>query len=171
MGSGALSLRRIPPGPGRDPYLPLLFLADDAHDHVRAHRDDGELFVIESDDGATGAVQAVPTRPDGGEEAGARPEVELTLVAVDERHQRVGVGRALIAAVLRALRDDGVQRVIVGTVTAAGGTITFYQKMGFRPFAIERDYFDAARGYRGDETLDGIPIRDMIWFDIDLRPG
>ena len=101
----------------------------------------------------------------------AASQVELTLVAVDERHQRQGVGRALIASVLGALRDDGVQRVIVGTVTAAGGTITFYQKVGFRPFAIERDYFDRARGYRGDETLDGIPIRDMIWFDIDLRPA
>ncbi len=170
MGSDALSLRRVPPGSSRDRYLPLLFLADDAHDHVRAHRDEGDLFVLEREDGATGAVQVVPTRPDEGE-AGVRPEVELTLVAVDERHQRAGVGRALIAAVLRALRDDGVQRVIVGTVTAAGGTITFYQKVGFRPFTIERDYFDAARGYSGDETLDGIPIRDMIWFDIDLRPG
>jgi ribosomal protein S18 acetylase RimI-like enzyme len=150
--------RRIPPGPERDQFLPLLFLADDSHEKVRDERDDGSLFVVELGD-ATGVAQAV---------ARAAGEVELTLVAVDEAHQGAGIGKQLIAATLAALADDGVRRVLVGTATSGTDQIAFYQKCGFRPLAIERDYFDGERGYPEGVFENGIRTRDLLWFDVIL---
>jgi ribosomal protein S18 acetylase RimI-like enzyme len=154
-----MALRLIPPGPARDAFLPLLYLADDAHAHVRRHRDEGDLFVLDLDGGGHAAVQTVRR----GDE-----EVEFTLVAVDEAHQGRGRGKALIAATLEHLAGRGVRRVVVGTATAGLDQIAFYQKCGFRPFAIERDYFNVARGDAPDAAENGIPIRDMLWFDYEL---
>ncbi|HEU5301606.1 MAG TPA: GNAT family N-acetyltransferase [Acidimicrobiia bacterium] len=149
----------VPPGDGRDRYLPLLFLAEDAHDHVRAHRDDGELFVYGTADDVIGVVQAVPREPS---------VVELTLVAVDERHQGRGHGIAMLDAVVAQLGSSGASRVVVGTAAAGTGTMRFYQRGGFRMHSVERDYFDAARGYDGTEVIDGLAIRDLVWFDRDV---
>jgi ribosomal protein S18 acetylase RimI-like enzyme len=151
-------VRRVLPGPERDQFLPLLMLADDAHDKVRQARDDGTLFVLERD-GGTGVVQVL-MRNDG--------QAELALLAVDEAHQGLGLGRALVAATLDALAADGVCRVVVGTAMSGAGQIAFYQKCGFRPLAIERDYFDADRGYDEPVFENGISTRDLIWFDVML---
>ena len=158
-----LRLRSIEPGSARSAHLPLLLLADDAEDHVRRHLDDGELFVLEDAAGAAvGAVQAVPLGADG-------RAVELTLVAVAADRQGSGVGKVLVAMVLDRLRASGrFDRVLVGTSNAGIGQIAFYQKCGFRLLRIERDHFDAARGYDGTETENGIVHRDLVWFDQPL---
>lgn len=53
-----MKLVAIPPGDGRVALLPVLFLADSAEDHVRAHLDDGELFGLVEDGGSfIGAIQ------------------------------------------------------------------------------------------------------------------
>jgi hypothetical protein len=40
-----------------------------------------------------------------------------------------------------------------------------YAGLLFRRWRIERDRFDAARGYAPDLCEDGIPVRDMIWLE------
>lgn len=155
----------VPPGEERAPLLPLLFLADSAEDHVRAHLSDGTVYALRDDGGPViGAVQCVE-RPDDPVAPGT---VELTLVAVAEEHQAKGVGRRMLALVLDELRVAGFRRVIVGTSNAGIGEIAYYQKCGFRLLAIERDYFDEARGYDGTETENGIVHRDLVWFDQSL---
>ena len=155
----------VPPGGDRVALLPLLFLADDAEDHVRAHLDDGTLFgLVEDDhDGAAfiGAVQCVPRADEEG-------TVELTLVAVAESHQSQGIGKQLLAMVLEELRAAGHTRAVVGTSNAGIGEIAYYQKCGFRMLSVERDYFDEARGYDGTATENGIVHRDLVWFDQPL---
>ena len=159
----------VPPGPDREPLLPLLYLADSAEEHVRAHLGDGTLYSLVDDGdvgGASviGAVQCVP-RPDDPAAAGT---VELTLVAVAEEHQGKGVGQRMLALVLDELRRAGFVRAIVGTSNAGIGEIAYYQKCGFRLLSIERDYFDEARGYDGTESENGIVHRDLVWFDQSL---
>lgn len=162
----------VPAGEDRKALLPLLYLADSAESHVRAHLDDGFAFALvdgdadDADDAddvddaaAIGAVQAVPR--DGS-------LVELTLVAVAEDHQGRGVGKRMIALVLDELRRLGFERALVGTSNAGIGELAFYQRCGFRMLSIERDYFDAARGYDGTESENGIVHRDLVWFDQSL---
>ena len=151
----------IPPGEERLPLLPLLFLADSAEDHVRAHVDDGHLFALVVDESMVGAVQAVATEGD-------RDTVELTLVAVGEAHQGKGLGRRRLVLVLEELRGLGFRRALVGTSNAGIGQLAFYQRCGFRMLSVERDYFDADRGYDGTEMENGIVHRDLVWFDQSL---
>ncbi len=74
----------------------------------------------------------------------------------------------MLVAVLDDLRTRGVRRVLVGTASSAIGPFAFYQKVGFRPLRIERDYFSAALGYPPGLRENGIPVRDMIWMEQSL---
>ena len=74
----------------------------------------------------------------------------------------------MLRVVLDTLRGCGVRRVIVGTASSSIGPLAFYQKVGFRLFEIERDYFREDRGYPLGLQEAGIPVRDMVWMDQGL---
>ena len=157
--SDDLAVERIPPGPEREAFVPLLLLADEAEAQVRAYFQRGDLYGARDDHGEP--LAAVLTLP-AAEGDGA---VELKAVAVaPERHNR-GVGKRLLAAVLANLRARGVRRVVVGTSNASVGQLAFYQKAGFRLWRIEQDFFTPERGYDPDASENGIRHRDMVWLD------
>ena len=158
-----LRLVRVPPGPGRDAYLPLLLLADDSRAEVDAYHQRGDLYgLVAPADGAP--LASVLVLPTGGEGSAA----ELKSVAVDPDRHDEGLGKATLALVLDALRAAGVRRVVVGTSNAGVGQLAFYQKAGFRLWRIERDYFTPEKGYGDDAVENGIRHRDMVWMDQDL---
>ena len=134
-------LQRVPPGPEREGYLPLLLLADEP-EPLRGYLQSGDLYALHGADGEPlGAthVLRVPDEP---------ATVELRAVAVAQDRHNQGLGRTMLAAALADLRERGVRRVIVGTSNAGIGQIAFYQKAGFRLWRIERDYFTPAKGLR-----------------------
>jgi GNAT superfamily N-acetyltransferase len=154
------TLERIAPGPARDSLLPLLQLADESEAQVRSYYQHGDLFLLRGHDRLVrGVTLAVPH---------SDAVVELKAVAVTSGLQRCGVGRRMLEAVLAELRSAGTRRVVVGTASCAVGSLAFYQKVGFRMWRIERDFFTAARGYAAGSLEDGIPLRDMVWMDQDL---
>lgn len=156
-------LERVAPGPAREAYLPLLLLADEP-EPLRGYlqAQDGDFYVLRDVSGEPlGVTLVLPY--------GAAPEtVELKAVAVDQTQHNRGLGRRMLAAVLQDLSSRGTRRVIVGTSNAGIGQIAFYQKAGFRLWRIERDYFTPEKGYDPDERENGLPHRDMVWFDQDL---
>jgi N-acetylglutamate synthase-like GNAT family acetyltransferase len=153
-------LERIGPGAARDSFLPLLQLADESEPHVRSYYQHGVLFLLRGVDRLVrGVTLAVPH---------ANSVVELKAVAVANGLQGRGIGRRMVEAVLADLRFAGIPRVIVGTASCAVGSLAFYQKVGFRMWRIERDFFTAARGYAAGRLEDGIPLRDMVWMDQGL---
>lgn len=159
------TFRGVPVGPERDEYLPLLCLADDSVQQVLGYYQSGTLFALDSSNGSPiGIVLAI-------EHTGR--VVELKAVALDESLHGRGVGTAMLLVALERLRACGVGRVIVGTSSSGIGQLAFYQKAGFRLSWIERDFFNTTRGYPGDLAENGIPVRDMVWMDleIDRRPG
>ena len=154
---GDTTIRVVPNGPNRDPYLPLLDLADDSVERVRAYYQKGTLFGLDAPDGTPIGVILAINDPDGG--------VELKAVAVDAALHGQGVGQRMLRAVLEQLRSGGVKRVIVGTSSAGIGQLAYYQKAGFRLWKIERDFFSPERGYPEGLEENGIPLRDMVWMD------
>jgi ribosomal protein S18 acetylase RimI-like enzyme len=147
----------------REAYLPLLHLADEpgpVRGYLQAPA--GDLYVLRAAGGEPLGVTFV--LPHAGEEG----TVELRAVAVDQTRHNQGLGREMLARVLADLRSRGTRRVIVGTSNAGIRQIAFYQKAGFRLWRIERDYFTPEKGYDPDERENGLPHRDMIWFDLDL---
>jgi len=155
------TLSQIPSGVERDEFLSLLLLADESEEQVRSYYQDGYLYALRSETGATlGITLVLP---------GERDTVEFKAVAVAPDLHGRGVGRRMLAFVIDDLKSRGVPRVIVGTGNSGIGQIAFYQKAGFRLWKIERDFFSPARGYAEDIEENGIRLRDMVWFDQELR--
>ncbi len=159
MSGPAPEITRVPVGPARAAWVPLLELADEPGP-LRAHLQDGELYGLVADDGSPRA--AILVIDEG-------PRVaELRAVAVAEAEQGRGTGTQLVAAVLDALAARGVVRVTVGTASSGTRQLAFYQRCGFRLSHVERDYFSAERGYPPGLTEHGLPVRDMVWMDRPL---
>jgi ribosomal protein S18 acetylase RimI-like enzyme len=156
-----LSVEHVRPGPEREAFVPLLLLAD-AEAQVRDYLQHGDLYALRGADGEPLGVTLV--LPDPAEPGTA----ELRAVAVDPAQHNHGLGRRMLASVLADLRARGFRRSVVGTSNAGVGQIAFYQKAGFRVWQIERDFFTPEKGYDPDERENGLPHRDMIWFDQDL---
>ena len=156
-----LSVEHVRPGPEREAFVPLLLLAD-TEPQVRGYLQEGDLYALRGADGEPLGVTLV--LPDPAEPGTA----ELRAVAVDPTQHSRGLGRRMLASVLADLRARGFHRSVVGTSNAGIGQIAFYQKAGFRLWRIERDYFTPEKGYDPDERENGLPHRDMIWFDQDL---
>jgi ribosomal protein S18 acetylase RimI-like enzyme len=150
-------LRRIAAGPARDELLPLLFLADDSEVQVRSYYQQGDLFVLCSDDGVVMGIMLAIPHPGGG--------VELKAVVVAPALQGRGVGQRMVKMVLAELRAAAVRYVTVGASSSGIGQLTFYQKAGFRFWKIERDFFSPARGYPEGTKENGILLRDLVWMD------
>jgi len=144
----------------RDAYLPLFRLAEDSEEQLLSYYQTGELYVYRNETGHPLGMVLVTHKAAG--------QVELKAVAVDETRQGRGIGQKMVKAVLAELRRAAVCHVIVGTGNCAIGQVAFYQKLGFRLCSVERDFFSAERGYPKDITENGIPLRDMVWMDLNL---
>lgn len=149
----------VPPGAERERYLDLLLLADESEQQVRSYMNEGGLYAWRVDEEDAGMILAIPVNTGG---------VELKAVAVAPDRQGQGVGSAMLRAALDDLRSRGVKRVIVGTGNSGIGQLAYYQKAGFRLSHIERDFFSPDRGYPTDLEENGIPLRDMVWMDLEL---
>jgi ribosomal protein S18 acetylase RimI-like enzyme len=149
----------VAPGAPREPWVPLLELADEP-EPLRAYLQDGELLgYVDGDGRPLAAILVIEAEPG---------VAELRAVAVAERAQGVGVGTGLVAAVLERLRERGTRTVVVGTASSGVRQLAFYQRCGFRVSHVERDFFTEAKGYPAGIRENGIPTRDMVWMDRTL---
>ena len=156
-----LFLDQVRPGPEREAFVPLLLLAD-VEPQVRGYLQHGDLYALRGVERAPlGVTLVLPAAAEPG-------TAELKAVAIDPTQHNRGLGRRMLESVLADLRARGFRRSVVGTSNAGIGQIAFYQKAGFRVWRIERDYFTPEKGYDPDERENGLPHRDMIWFDQDL---
>lgn len=138
----------------------LFELADDSPAQIDASIDEGRLLVARDEAGSVvGHLQLVPDGPDA---------VEIASIAVREASRGSGVGRRLVEHAVTASRAEGARRISVATATADIGNLRFYQRCGFRTTAIERDAFTPAKGYPPGLSVDGIPVRDAIRFELRL---
>jgi ribosomal protein S18 acetylase RimI-like enzyme len=138
----------------------LFELAEDSPRALAAYVDEGRVLVALEVDEIVGHVQITQTTRD--------TELEIKNLAVDPALQRRGVGRALVEAAADAARTEGRSRLLVATAAADTGNLQFYQRLGFRMRAIERDWFSTTAGYEAGLTVNGIALRDRVWLDREL---
>jgi ribosomal protein S18 acetylase RimI-like enzyme len=139
--------------------LELFRIADDSEQAIAEYMYDGRLFALWKAGRIVGQIQVL---------ARSEAEVELRSVAIFPGLHGRGLGRAMLRRLFVALADEGVRRVWVGTASADIDNLGFYQKLGFRMHAIERDVFSAERGYPTELWVEGIRVRDRVWFDREL---
>lgn len=144
----------------RSALRPSFRLADDSEQQLDAYLDLGRVLVARSDGAVVGHLQLV---------AAAEPDVvEIKNMAVEPGRRRTGIGRALIDHALAAAQRDGVSQVLVATGAGDVGNLRFYQRCGFRMLSVERDAFTPATGYPEGIMIDGIELRDRVWFSYEL---
>jgi len=147
----------IEPG-ARDAWIALLELADEP-EPLRRYLDDSVLYgIVDETRGEPVAAALVIDLDDN--------TAELRAVAVAEHAQGTGIGTRIVTEVCDRLRVEG-KRIVVGTASSGTRQLAFYQRLGFRLRRVERDYFNAARGYPEGLEENGIPTRDMVWMDLD----
>jgi GNAT superfamily N-acetyltransferase len=131
--------------------------AEDSQRLLDAYIDLGRVWVARTVSGdVVGHLQAVPRDPE---------TWEVTNTAVVESSRGQGVGRMLIERVVEEARAAGVGRVILATAAADVGNLRFYQRCGFRMTHVVPDAFTSYHGYPDDLVVDGIPMRDQVWFE------
>jgi GNAT superfamily N-acetyltransferase len=138
----------------------LFELAEDSAEQLADYLDLGQVLVARFEATNVGHLQLVPTAHEG--------EIELKNMAVLTRHQGTGVGRALVDEAVRRAGHAGYSRMVVATATADTGNMRFYQRAGFRMRSVEEDAFTPEAGYPDPIVIDGIELRDRVWFDCTL---
>jgi lactoylglutathione lyase len=139
----------------------LFELADDSPEQIDSYIDLGRVLVARDDvGGIVGHLQLLP---------GAKPDaVEIKSLAVHPSFRRRGIGRRLVGQALALCRAEQIRIVTVMTATADIANLRFYQRSGFRAASILRDAFTPETGYAPATTVDSIPLRDGIHFDLTL---
>jgi GNAT superfamily N-acetyltransferase len=134
-------------------------LAEDSEELLASYLDRGAVWVARDPDGTVvGHVQVV-----------ADGDVwEVLNTAVAEERQGEGIGRRLIERAVVEARRAGARRVVVATAAADVGNLAFYQRCGFRMERVVQDAFSPATGYPDPIEIDGIPLRDQVWFGMEL---
>jgi len=147
----------------RDDVRGLFALAEDSPERLEASLPEGRLLVATDGGEIVGCIQLV----DAGD------AVELKTMAVAERRQGEGIGRALVEHAVTDARAAGEHRMVVATAAADTGNLRFYQRLGFRLLRVERDAFTPATGYAPGLLIDGIELRDRVWLErsLDAQPG
>lgn len=97
----------------------------------------GAFSALVADDAAAGVIgfAALSTYRD---RAGYRTTVENS-VYVHRDHQRQGVGRLLLGALLEVARDSGFHTVIARIDSQSAGSLALHESLGFVTVGVERE--------------------------------
>lgn len=140
----------------RSELRPLFELAEDSDAQLAGYLGLGRVLVARRAATTVGHLQLVPTADAG--------VIELKSMAVLPEHHGTGVGRALVDEAVAYAEQTGYHRMVVSTATADTGNLRFYQRVGFRMESVDADAFTPDTGYPNRIEIDGIELRDRVWF-------
>jgi lactoylglutathione lyase len=143
----------------RDELRALFEAAEDSGSELDAYIDAGEVLVAVSNSRVVGHLQLIENAPDTS---------EIKSMAVEAAHRRRGIGRTLIQSAIERTRARAHSTLAVSTAAADVENLRFYQRAGFRMRAVERDVFTPSGGHPAGLLIDGIPLRDRVWLDLQL---
>ena len=135
----------------------LLYLADPSKEAVTDYIRRGKLYSAYIDNKVVGAYAILMTRP---------LTLEIMNIAVEESHQRKGIGKVLINHAINTSKDLNAKVLEIGTGNSSIYQLAFYQKCGFRITGIDKDFFK--KHYKETIIENGIECIDMIRLSMDL---
>ncbi len=135
---------------GDYPY-DLLLLADETRDAINRYVHIGDVFVLQHEHENQAVFCLLPIDQD---------TVELKNIAVLQTEQNKGIGSRLLWLIQASLATLGFKNLIVGTPSCAQKQIHFYQKNGFQPHSIRKNFF--LENYEQAIIEDGVQLIDML---------
>jgi ribosomal protein S18 acetylase RimI-like enzyme len=127
----------------------------------------GEVFYLENLPGFAAWMDGKPAGLVTFDIRGTACEI----ISLDSIQPRLGIGSRLIEAVRENAREQGCRRLWLITTNDNLNALRFYQKQGFRLYALRPGAVETARKIKPEIPLvgeDGIPIRDEIELEMDL---
>ena len=94
-------------------------------------------------------------------------EVEIKNIAVDEAHQRKGIGKLLLNNATIQATKQGCSRLTIGTSNASIAQLYLYQKQGFEINSIKHNFF--VDNYTEPIFENGIQCKHMIMLNKTLN--
>ena len=159
--AGAVRIERHA-GPRTD-LRELFEEAEDSASQLDTYIDMGEALVAITEGRIVGHLQLVDNA--------ATSVAEIKNMAVDAAYRGRGIGRRLVQAAIDLSRARGDSSLAVATASADTGNLRFYQLAGFRVRSVERDAFTPGVSYPAELMIDGIPLRDRVWLDLQFDRG
>jgi len=135
--------------------IELLLEADPSVEKIKAYLPRSRCFVAILQGTPVGAYAVQRIAP---------TVYELMNIAVSPEYQRQGIGSKLLRHAVATVHNMGARRLEVGTGTF-GYQLAWYQREGFRVFAIERDFFLV--NYEEPIYENGIQLKDMLRLAVD----
>ncbi|MGB2579606.1 aminoglycoside 6'-N-acetyltransferase I [Elusimicrobium simillimum] len=132
---------------------PLLLSADPEKAAVNKYLPRSDVFVLEHYNKPIG-VMCVTKESDG---------FEIKNLAVLDTYRGRGYGKKLVWHAACYARELGAVKLSVGTAITSGGNLTFYEKQGFKPGRIIKDFF--VKNYKKPIIENGELCKDMQLFE------
>ncbi len=110
----------------------LLLLADPSRAMIDSYLSSSRVFIAETE-GQIQGVMVIYNR--------TNHEVEIKNIAVEERLHGKGIGTFLIKNGIQLCRQEGVEKMYIGTANSSIGQLYLYQKLGFKMEEIRNDFF------------------------------
>ncbi|UPM50967.1 GNAT family N-acetyltransferase [Synechococcus sp. A10-1-5-1] len=68
-------------------------------------------------------------------------ELQITTLAVDPTHRRLGLGRQVLQSLLNQARGDGARQATLEVASDNAAALGLYGRLGFRTAGIRRGYY------------------------------
>jgi ribosomal protein S18 acetylase RimI-like enzyme len=133
----------------RRQFYDLLLLADEQEEMIARYIDRGDMFVL-TDKGRVCGQCIVTQEGDG--------IYEIKSISVCPEYQNKGVGSRIVRHCLKYYVNWREFRA--GTGDAPGGTVVFYEKLGFQRYGTIKDFFTL--NYDHPIVENGCLLKDMI---------
>lgn len=151
-----LEITKIDPNSTEPPWE-LLLSADPSKELVKEYLKRGICYAARLKTETVGIYVLIYTRPE---------TIELVNIAVEEKFQGKGIGKALVLHAISKAKDLKMKVLEIGTGNSSLLQLEFYQKCGFRISGIDKDFF--LKHYAEPIYENGIQCVDMIRLSLDL---
>ena len=136
--------------------MELMLIADPSKEIISSYINDSLCFCAFEESSIIGVavVQLV-----------SKESAEIFNISVLPEFQKTGIGTQLLQTSLVSMKEQGVERVVLGTGTF-GYQLTFYQRNDFRVDSVLKNYF--LESYSEPLEENGIQHKDMLRLYVDL---
>lgn len=140
-----------------DDLYPLLLLADPNKEKIDSYITKSDCFVLELNNEIIGVLLLQKIN---------KTSLEIKNIAVSEEHQNKGFGKKLIKSIIKRTKNETENKLVVCTGNSSIDQLAFYQKLGFRIFDIQYNYF--TQNYSSPILENGILCEHKICLELSV---
>lgn len=129
----------------------LLLLADETIAAIEKYIYDSAVYMLMNAQEAVGVAALYPLSAD---------ELEIKNIAIAPTYQNKGIGSLLIRQIIEIARRQSYKTLIVGTADTGSQQIRFYERNGFKKYALRKNFF--IKNYPQPIFENGVQLKDML---------